>query len=88
MAPLKSVYLRFDNFCFLLLDSQNKENIDKIQKSICLICLDQPVEVLSGTSPPKYESVFHSTAVAQCLHGGGSDQNSLNRWFDKAIQVN
>jgi len=67
-------------------DSQNKSNIDKISKSICLICLDQPVEVPTNYKAAKYESAETSVALAQMLHGGGSHENSMNRWFDKICQ--
>lgn len=70
----------------IFLDPENKGNVDTIIKSICLICLDQPVNVPSG-SEHKYESPDGSVGCGQMLHGGGSQQNSMNRWFDKICQV-
>lgn len=26
--------------------------------------------------------------MRQAIHGGGTNENSINRWFDKCIQVN
>ncbi|XP_057289805.1 carnitine O-acetyltransferase-like [Hydractinia symbiolongicarpus] len=66
-------------------DPENRGNVDTIIKSICLICLDQPVNVPSGTEH-KYESPHGSVGCEQMLHGGGSQQNSMNRWFDKICQ--
>ncbi|XP_065647513.1 carnitine O-acetyltransferase isoform X2 [Hydra vulgaris] len=65
----------------LISDTINKENVDCIVKSICLICLDQPVPV--AATQYKYE---FPNLIGQMIHGGGSHENSMNRWFDKICQ--
>ncbi|XP_002163219.3 carnitine O-acetyltransferase isoform X1 [Hydra vulgaris] len=66
----------------LATDSINKENVDCIVNSICLICLDQPVSV----EPTQYKYEF-SNLIGQMVHGGGTHENSMNRWFDKVCQL-
>ena len=68
------------------LDVQNKENVDKIIKSICLICLDQPIS-MPKEEIPRFNSTEGSESLKQMLFGGGTAQNSMNRWFDKICQV-
>lgn len=66
-------------------DSKNRDNVDKIVKSICLICLDKPINV-PEFNEGRFQSSERSQALHQMLHGGGSEQNSMNRWFDKICQ--
>lgn len=66
-------------------DSKNQDNIDKIEKSICLICLDQPIDI-PEVSDSGFENERSSVSVRQMLHGGGSSQNGMNRWYDKICQ--
>ncbi|XP_059198295.1 carnitine O-acetyltransferase-like [Centropristis striata] len=62
----------------LIKDQTNKESLSAIQRSISIISLDK-------AAPPESDeqslSVFH-----QNMHGGGSQSNSGNRWFDKSLQ--
>ena len=81
----------FTNFTIFLMqtflsDPDNKANVDEIIKSICLICLDQPVNV-PDRDAAKYEVLEGSMGLQQMLHGGGTSVNSMNRWFDKICQV-
>ena len=51
-----------------------------IQRSIFVLCLDKAPPGL----PEKDAKIF---AAEQMLHGGGSQLNSANRWFDKTLEV-
>lgn len=45
-----------------------------------VVCLDSEPKPLEGKSELDIQAM-------QCLHGGGSKSNSINRWFDKSVQV-
>lgn len=57
----------------------NCKNIKIIQKSLFTVSLDQNV--------PFDESNKYIVLGQQMVHGGGTKQNSANRWMDKTIQV-
>lgn len=59
-------------------DKINKESVKIIQESIFLLCLD--------CSVPNKNRNKRTHAALQTIHGGGSKENSGNRWFDKTIQ--
>ncbi|KAM9326172.1 carnitine O-acetyltransferase isoform 2-T2 [Gastrophryne carolinensis] len=63
----------------LIKDKINKESVRSIQKSIFTVCLDAPMPIVS-------DNHYRSRVGAQMLHGGGSQLNSGNRWFDKTLQ--
>lgn len=54
------------------------KSIESIQSSLFIVCLDKPTESI--------ESNYFLAAVHQLLYGGGSKENSANRWFDKTLQ--
>lgn len=62
-------------------DKTNKASMEAIQRAIFVLCLDQSV----GTHEDFAEE--RSIAARAMLHGGGSETNSGNRWFDKTLQV-
>lgn len=57
----------------------NCKSLKCIQSSLFTVSLDQCVDY---TEKNKYNVISH-----QLIHGGGSKQNSANRWMDKTIQV-
>lgn len=65
---------------FSLADKTNKESVQAIQRSIFTLCLDAPMPQVS-------DEIYCNRAAVQMLHGGGSQWNSGNRWFDKTLQV-
>uniref|UniRef100_A0A671VB17 Carnitine O-acetyltransferase n=1 Tax=Sparus aurata TaxID=8175 RepID=A0A671VB17_SPAAU len=67
------------SYVSLIKDNTNKESVSAIQRSIFTLCLD-------GAIPRGSEETYRSCAAIQMLHGGGSQWNSGNRWFDKTLQ--
>ncbi|GLD48548.1 carnitine O-acetyltransferase-like protein [Lates japonicus] len=64
----------------LIKDKTNKESLSAIERSIFTVCLDKVM-------PPVSHEMNHTSTILQMLHGGGSQYNSGNRWFDKGMQV-
>ncbi|CAI4221379.1 unnamed protein product [Auanema sp. JU1783] len=58
---------------------QNEENLNLIEEGLFVVCLDQGTDPLRGYSEKDEQA-------RQVLHGGGVNNNSGNRWFDKTIQ--
>ncbi|KAG7228898.1 hypothetical protein INR49_008676 [Caranx melampygus] len=49
------------------------------ERSIFTVCLDN--------AKPRRSDEMRQSAILQMLHGGGSQCNSGNRWFDKGLQI-
>ncbi|XP_042367502.1 carnitine O-acetyltransferase-like [Plectropomus leopardus] len=64
----------------LIKDKTNKESVLAIESSIFTVCLD-------GAMPPVSDEMYRSSTLCHLLHGGGSQLNSGNRWFDKGFQL-
>lgn len=58
----------------------NKCALEDIQSSMFTVSLDEYVDVIHPDNA-------NEVVCEQLIHGGGSKQNSGNRWFDKTIQV-
>ncbi|XP_055379284.1 carnitine O-acetyltransferase isoform X2 [Condylostylus longicornis] len=57
----------------------NHDLVKKVQSALFVVCLDDLV--------PVSDNNVYEVLSKQLIHGGGSSQNSGNRWFDKCIQV-
>ncbi|KAL7381606.1 hypothetical protein ABVT39_008415 [Epinephelus coioides] len=64
----------------LIKDKTNKESVSALERSIVTVCLD-------GAMPPASDNMYRTSGFHQVLHGGGSQWNGGNRWFDKGIQL-
>nr|XP_009861511.1 carnitine O-acetyltransferase-like [Ciona intestinalis] len=64
----------------LMEDRQNQASVRSIQRSIFALCLDERSSKVS-------ENRWRSDMAGRCLHGGGSQYNTGNRWFDKTVQM-
>lgn len=74
-----TAYLLCVSLCLICSDPSNKKSVSAIERSICVLCLDKAM-------PRTYEKYSRFEPV-QVLHGGGTQWNSANRWFDKSLQV-
>ncbi|VDM50055.1 unnamed protein product [Toxocara canis] len=62
------------------LKDTNAESVRCVEEALFVLCIDKPMEGIPGASALDLQSL-------QCLHGGGCENNSHNRWFDKTLQV-
>lgn len=58
----------------------NNASVDAITKSLFVVCLDQAIPVADPNDD-------FNMAGLQLIHGGGSKQNTGNRWFNKTLQL-
>uniref|UniRef100_A0A3Q0RDP8 Carnitine O-acetyltransferase a n=1 Tax=Amphilophus citrinellus TaxID=61819 RepID=A0A3Q0RDP8_AMPCI len=63
----------------LIKEQTNKESLSAIERSICTVCLDRAM--------PQESQEFSLCDFHLVTHGGGSQWNSANRWFDKSLQI-
>ncbi|KHN74158.1 Carnitine O-acetyltransferase [Toxocara canis] len=61
------------------LKDTNAESVRCVEEALFVLCIDKPMEGIPGASALDLQSL-------QCLHGGGCENNSHNRWFDKTLQ--
>lgn len=74
---------------------ENRESLELIEKSLAVLCLDlKPIgekfmrRGIERGAKGFIQNKRDETSMAhQMLHGGGSQSNTPNRWFDKTIQV-
>lgn len=60
---------------------ENKNLFDTIDDSVLVLCLDDNYQLLDKKDT--------QTLIGfNFLHGGGTKNNTANRWFDKTLQVN
>ncbi|XP_055678973.1 choline O-acetyltransferase [Lutzomyia longipalpis] len=79
----------------LLQDEQNVRNIELIEQSLILLCLDESLPMsFNARATNGDSSVGHfvsgrdeTNMEHEMIHGGGSEYNSGNRWFDKTMQI-
>ncbi|XP_062535278.1 choline O-acetyltransferase [Armigeres subalbatus] len=79
----------------LLLEDQNARNIELIEQALVLICIDEPIPLTFNArgfngSPAGAHYCGgrdESNMAQEMIHGGGSEYNSGNRWFDKTMQL-
>ncbi|XP_040895572.1 carnitine O-acetyltransferase-like [Toxotes jaculatrix] len=64
----------------LIKDKTNKDSVSAIESSIVTLCLDKAM-------PRVPVEMYRNSAILQMLHGGGSQCNTGNRWFDKGLQI-
>ncbi|NP_001124191.1 choline O-acetyltransferase isoform X1 [Danio rerio] len=60
----------------LIKDSTNRDSLDMIERCLCLVCLDEETAT----------ELNDSNRALLMLHGGGTDKNGGNRWYDKPMQ--
>lgn len=61
----------------LLPEPVNRVSLELIEHCVCLVCLDEPINV----------QPTDSNRALFMLHGGGHLNNGANRWYDKSMQV-
>jgi hypothetical protein len=72
-------------------DPTNEGFLDVIERAQFIVCLDQSHPNTSQLQFTGYDGIqdYQKSILAnRVLHGNGSKQNSSNRWFDTAVQVN
>ncbi|CAK6956757.1 choline O-acetyltransferase-like [Scomber scombrus] len=60
----------------LVKDQTNRDSLALIESCLCVVCLDEP----NGLQPND------TNRALLMLHGGGSERNGANRWYDKSMQ--
>lgn len=79
----------------LLMEEQNRRNIEVIEQSLILLCLDENLPPSFNArgfvgATPSYHTANdrdETNMAHEMIHGGGSECNSSNRWFDKTMQI-
>lgn len=76
-------------------DERNQRNLELIETALVVLCLDEPLGMnynargFSGATPTVHTAGDRdeTNMAHEMIHGGGSEYNSGNRWFDKTMQV-
>ncbi|XP_019767921.2 choline O-acetyltransferase [Dendroctonus ponderosae] len=77
----------------LMKEERNRRNLELITKSLLIVCLDETLPSSFNCRLQKGGAGFtvvnrdESNLAHQMIHGGGSQHNSANRWFDKTVQL-
>ncbi|XP_060527166.1 choline O-acetyltransferase-like isoform X1 [Cylas formicarius] len=77
----------------LMKEERNRRNLELITKSLLVVCLDEALtnnfncRLQRGGKGFYAGSRDESNLAHQMIHGGGSQFNSANRWFDKTVQL-
>lgn len=69
-----------ENYEHIRSDNLNKKSLDVIQKAMFLLCLDKQPKIMNSPSP-----IIEK--LQNFIHGGGSEYNGGNRWYDKCLQI-
>lgn len=73
------------------IDLINARSLQSIESSSMIVNIDQPLPAaLFGDSidqPGQVETRDDTNRALQMIHGGGTKWNTINRWFDKTVQV-
>uniref|UniRef100_A0A914QN05 Choline/carnitine acyltransferase domain-containing protein n=1 Tax=Panagrolaimus davidi TaxID=227884 RepID=A0A914QN05_9BILA len=64
------------------LEKKHPELIKSYENALFILCLDSPISHDSSDRSRAEEQ------MRQMLTGGGADENGINRWFDKTVQLN
>jgi len=67
-------------------DSTNMTSLGRIIESVFVLCIDKSYG-RPGDDPVVCEDPQLTISANQMLHGGGTELNSCNRWFDKIFQL-
>uniref|UniRef100_A0A914CXX0 Choline/carnitine acyltransferase domain-containing protein n=1 Tax=Acrobeloides nanus TaxID=290746 RepID=A0A914CXX0_9BILA len=62
------------------LKKKSPKSIESYENALFIVCLDKDV-------PPRPNTTTQDEQMQQALTGGGTHQNTINRWFDKTIQL-
>ncbi|XP_066141678.1 choline O-acetyltransferase [Euwallacea fornicatus] len=77
----------------LMREEKNRRNLELIAKSLLVVCLDEALPTTFNCRLQKGGQGYstgnrdESNLAHQMIHGGGSQCNSANRWFDKTVQL-
>ncbi|XP_052836030.1 choline O-acetyltransferase [Drosophila gunungcola] len=79
----------------LQLDERNQRNLELIETAQVVLCLDEPLagnfnaRGFTGATPTVHRAGDRdeTNMAHEMIHGGGSEYNSGNRWFDKTMQL-
>ncbi|XP_078047040.1 choline acetyltransferase isoform X2 [Augochlora pura] len=76
----------------LLKHERNRHNLELLECSLCVVCIDDDVLPATFNNPLKSEDRWigdrdYANVLHHALHGGGSRHLGANRWFDKTFHA-